>query len=230
VAAGYADLDARRLVSRSVTVAREVADEFPGAQVAASVGPYGAFLADGSEYTGRYDVPLSTLRDFHAPRLELLAQGGPDLLAVETIPDVDEAEVLVGLLDELGLPAWFSYSVHGSRTSAGQPLVAAYGVLTGCRSLVAAGVNCSDQADVLGAVRCAVAVTGLPAVAYPNRGGSWDAGSKTWAYGDPVDLGLVTGWIEAGVRLVGGCCGNGPDDIARLAATVGGAGATSERR
>ena len=90
-------------------------------------------------------------------------------------------------------------------------------MLAGCRSLVAAGVNCSDQADVLGAVRTAVAVTGLPAVAYPNRGGSWDAEAKTWAYGDPLDLDLVPGWLEAGVRLVGGCCGNGPGDIAALA-------------
>jgi homocysteine S-methyltransferase len=221
-AVGYDAPTARRLVQRSVSVAREVAEEFPGALVAASVGPYGAFLADGSEYTGRYDVAPSRLRDFHLPRLELLAEAGPDLLAVETIPDTDEAEVLVPLLDEIGLPAWFSYSVRGSRTSAGQPLVAAYGVLSGCRSLVAAGVNCSDQADVLGAVRCAVAVTALPAVAYPNRGGSWDPEAKTWAYGDPVDLDLVPAWLEAGAGLLGGCCGNGPDDIARLVERIGG--------
>jgi homocysteine S-methyltransferase len=222
VAAGYDAARARSLVARSVVIAREVAEEFPGALVAASVGPYGAFLADGSEYRGRYDVTATRLRDFHAPRLELLAEAGPDLIAVETIPDTDEAEVLVGLLDEIGLPAWFSYSVRGNRTNGGQPLVAAYGVLRSCRSLVAAGVNCSDQADVLGAVRCAVAVTGLPAVAYPNRGGSWDAESKTWAYGDPVDLDLVPGWIDAGVRLIGGCCGNGPADIARLADRIAG--------
>ena len=188
--------------------------------MAASVGPYGAYLADGSEYTGRYGVTATRLRDFHGPRLELLAGAGPDLLAVETIPDADEAEVLVELLDEVGLPAWFSYSVSGDRTPAGQPLVAAYAVLAGCRSLVAAGVNCSDQSDVLGAVRTAVAVTGLPAVAYPNRGGSWDAEAKTWAYGDPLDRDLVPGWLEAGVRLIGGCCGNGPADIAALARNV----------
>ena len=78
----------------------------------------------------------------------------------------------------------------------------------------------SDQADVLGAVKVAVATTGLPAVAYPNRGGSWDAVTKTWEYGDPIDLGLVPGWLAAGVRYVGGCCGTGPDDIAALAGPV----------
>ena len=122
-------------MTRSVTLAREVRDELadtrPGLLVAASVGPYGAFLADGSEYRGRYGVPAARLRDFHAPRLELLADAGPDLLAVETIPDSDEAEVLVPLLDELGLPAWFSYSVSGSATRAGQPLAEAYAVVAG---------------------------------------------------------------------------------------------------
>jgi len=225
VAAGLSRREAAGLIASSVRLAREARDEAAAHTeaplfVAASVGPYGAAQADGSEYTGRYGVTASRLRDFHGPRLELLAGAGPDLFAVETIPDADEAEVLVELLDEIGLPAWFSYSVKGNHTPAGQLLVAAYAVLIGCRSLVAAGVNCSDQADVLGAVRTAVAVTGLPAVAYPNRGGSWDADAKQWAYGDPLDPDLVPGWLAAGVRLVGGCCGNGPADIAALAGNV----------
>ena len=220
VAAGCDAAEAQRLITLSVTLAREVRDELAdtrrGLLVAASVGPYGAFLADGSEYTGRYGVSSARLRDFHAPRLELLAAAGPDLLAVETIPDVDEAEVLVALLDDLDVPAWFSYSVRGAATSAGQPLAEAYAVLTGSRSLIAAGVNCSDQTDVLGAVRAAVAATGLPAVAYPNRGGSWDSDRKTWEYGDPVDLDLVETWLGAGARFIGGCCGTGPADVAAL--------------
>jgi homocysteine S-methyltransferase len=226
VAAGYDAAEARRLITLSVTVAKDVRDELadshPGLLVAASVGPYGAYLADGSEYRGRYGVPAARLREFHAPRLELLAAAGPDLLAVETIPDSDEAEVLVPLLDELGLPAWFSYSVDGDTTNAGQPLSEAYAVLAGSRTVIAAGVNCSEQADVLGAVQAAVAATGLPAVAYPNRGGRWNAVTGTWEYSGPLDLGLVDGWLAAGVRFVGGCCGTGPADIADLAARVAG--------
>ena len=215
-AAGYDD--AAALVTRSVTIARDVRDETgdPDLLVAASIGPYGAFLADGSEYRGRYGVPAARLREFHVPRLELLAAAGPDLLAVETIPDADEAAVLADLLDDLGLPAWFCYSVRGDTTNAGQPLADAYAVLAGRPWLRAAGVNCSDQQDVLGAVRAAVAATGAPAVAYPNRGGSWDAAAKRWAYGDPVDLHLVDAWVAAGAELVGGCCGTGPADIAAL--------------
>jgi homocysteine S-methyltransferase len=219
--AGFDATEARRLIALSVTVARgvrdELADTHPGLLVAASVGPYGAFLADGSEYRGRYGVPAARLRDFHAPRLELLAAAGPDLLAVETIPDIEEAEVLRPLLDDLGLPAWFSYSVRGGTTSAGQPLAEAYAVLAGSDSVVAAGVNCSDQADVLGAVHQAVRTTGRAAVAYPNRGGSWDSGAKQWVYGGPLDLDLVAAWIAAGTRFVGGCCGTGPADIADIA-------------
>ncbi len=226
VAAGYDAAEARRLITLSVTLAKDVRDELvdthPGLLVAASVGPYGAFLADGSEYTGNYEVPKARLRDFHAARLELLTEAGPDLLAVETIPDADEAAVLVELLDGIDVPAWFSYSVTGATTNAGQPLAEAYAVLAGTRTILAAGVNCSAQTDVLGAVQEATAATGLPAVAYPNRGGSWDSEAKQWSYGQALDLDLVETWLDAGVRFVGGCCGTGPSDIAALAERVEG--------
>jgi homocysteine S-methyltransferase len=224
VAAGHDAAEARWLITLSVTLAKAARDELedtrPGLLVAASVGPFGAFLADGSEYTGNYGVPKARLRDFHGPRLELLAAAGPDLLAVETIPDTDEAEVLVELVDDIEVPAWFSYSVTGSTTNAGQPLREAYALLASHRSVIAAGVNCSEQADVLGAVQEAVAATGLPAVAYPNRGGSWDSDAKRWSYGDALDLDLVDDWLAAGVKLIGGCCGTGPSDIAALADRV----------
>ena len=224
LAAGHDAAGARRLITLSVTLAQqareEMADTRPGLLVAASVGPYGAFLADGSEYTGRYGVSPARIRDFHAPRLEMLAAAGPDLLAVETIPDIDEAEVLISLLDDIGEPFWFSYSVRGGSTSAGQPLTEAYAVLAGSDSLVAAGVNCSEQAEVLGAIVEAVTATGAPAVAYPNRGGDWNSADKSWVYGDPLDLDLVGTWLAAGARYVGGCCGTGLSDVAALAEQV----------
>lgn len=225
VRAGLSEEAAVGLIRSSVHRAREAADGVAAATgrellVAASVGPYGAALADGSEYRGRYGVSAATLRDFHAPRLELLASAGPDLLAVETIPDLDEAEVLVPLLDALGVPAWFSYSVSGDQTRAGQPLRAAYDVLADSTAVRAAGVNCSAPADVLGAIETAVSVTGKPGVAYPNRGEAWDAGSNSWQGQGSFDLALATSWVDAGARLVGGCCRVGPADIARLATTL----------
>ncbi|MEO9322142.1 homocysteine S-methyltransferase [Nocardioides sp. C4-1] len=227
VRAGLSAEAAAGLIRGSVDRARDAADEVAASTgrelcVAASVGPYGAVLADGSEYRGRYGVSTAALHDFHAPRLELLASAAPDVLAVETIPDLEEAEVLVPLLDALGLPAWFCYSVSGGETRAGQPLRAAYEVLAGSSAVVAVGVNCSAPADVLAAVATAVATTGKPGVAYPNRGETWDAGSSSWAGQGSFDLALAATWVQAGARLVGGCCRVGPADIAALATTLRG--------
>lgn len=222
VAAGLGAAEAESLISTSVTLARIARDQAQRATgrrllVAASVGPYGAVLADGSEYRGDYGLNPAQLRDFHGPRLEVLAAAGPDLLAVETIPDVREAEVLVPLLDELGLPAWFSYSVADGRTRAGQPLEEAYAVLAGSSAVVAAGVNCSAPPDVSAAVRAAVAATGRPAVTYPNRGESWDSAHHAWRGADLFDTSLALTWWDEGARLLGGCCRVGPRDIAGLA-------------
>jgi homocysteine S-methyltransferase len=198
-----------------------VRDEFAvdGRQrwVAASVGPYGAVLADGSEYRGRYGVSATALRDFHLPRLELLLAAGPDFLAVETIPDVDEAEVLVELLDELNFPAWLSYSIDGTRTRAGQSLEDAFAVAAQSTSILAVGINCCAPGDVQAAVEIALAVTGKPAVAYPNSGEAWDATNRRWTGGASDSSALAQGWTTAGARIVGGCCRVGPPDIAALA-------------
>lgn len=225
VAAGLGRGDAEAVVGRSVSLARRVRDEMAAdgvtRLVAASVGPYGAVLADGSEYRGRYGVSARHLRDFHLPRLELLAAEGPDLLAVETVPDVDEAVVLAGLLDDIGLPAWFSFAADGRRTRAGQRLGEAFAVAASARSVVAVGVNCCAPRDVLPAVREAVAVTGRPAVAYPNSGERWDAASRRWTGAAGYDVALAGEWVAAGAAYVGGCCRVGPAQIAAVARALG---------
>ncbi|HEY6934932.1 MAG TPA: homocysteine S-methyltransferase [Marmoricola sp.] len=218
---GLSRAQAESLIRSSVAIAREVRDEVAGdgvpRWVAASVGPYGAVLADGSEYRGRYGLPAAALRDFHLPRIELLASAGPDLLAVETIPDLEEAEVLVGILADLGLPSWLSFSVRGLRTRAGQPLAEAFAVVASTPSVVAVGVNCCEPGDVLPAVRLASSVTGRPAVAYPNSGERWDAAQRRWAGGASYDVALAHDWVAAGASYVGGCCRVGPATIAALA-------------
>lgn len=218
--AGMSRAEAEALVRRSVTLAREVRDELAGdgrsRLVAASVGPYGAVLADGSEYRGRYGITPARLRDFHLPRLELLASAGPDLLAVETIPDLDEAAVLVGLLDEIGVPAWLSYSCDGPATRAGQPLAEAFAVVAPSSAVLAIGVNCCAPDDVLPALEVARAVTGKPGVAYPNSGQGWDSGTHTWSGTSAYDVTLAPSWVAVGATYVGGCCQVGPVDIAAL--------------
>src|SRR6185312_8319822 len=90
--------------------------------VAASVGPYGAMLADGAEYRGNYGLSVKELVRFHRDRLLMLADAGPDVLALETVPDTVEAEALLEALDGIGVPAWLSYTIEGAKTRAGQPL------------------------------------------------------------------------------------------------------------
>jgi homocysteine S-methyltransferase len=223
-AQGMSRAEAEQLIRRSVSIARDVRDSLVGdgvpRSVAASVGPYGAVLADGSEYRGRYGLAASALRDFHLPRIELLASAGPDFLAVETVPDLDEAAVIVEILAELSLPAWLSFSVAGTSTRAGQPLADAFALAGSAPSVFAVGVNCCAPDDVAPAVSLAVEVTGKPAVAYPNSGEGWDAVARTWAGGASYDVALAAGWAAAGASYVGGCCRVGPETIAALAVAV----------
>ncbi|MGM1065083.1 homocysteine S-methyltransferase [Saccharothrix sp. Mg75] len=205
------------LLRRSVRLAREAVAEVDGPRwVAASVGPYGAVLADGSEYRGRYGLTTRELVAFHRPRVEVLVDAGADVLAVETIPDRQEVEALLEVVAGSGVPVWLSCSARGTSTCAGQPLDAVFADAASVPEVVAVGVNCCDPRDVAAAVDRAVAA-GLPAVAYPNSGERWDARARAWT-GDPAaGAGLAREWVDAGARLVGGCCRTGPADIARLA-------------
>jgi homocysteine S-methyltransferase len=217
---------ARRLIGRSVELAdrararyRAESGDDGALLVAGSVGPYGAMLADGSEYRGDYDPGAAALGDFHRPRIEALVEAGADLLAFETIPTVREAEVLVGLLDEVEIPAWLSYSCRDGRsTSAGEPIETAVAVGAHPR-ILAVGINCTAPRHLPALLAAARTATDLPLIAYPNGGERWDAASRRWqadesgAY-DPV---VVASWAALGATWLGGCCGTGPADIATLA-------------
>ncbi|HMC03582.1 MAG TPA: homocysteine S-methyltransferase family protein [Cellulomonadaceae bacterium] len=160
----------------------------------------------------------SQLRDFHRPRIELLLSAEPDLLAVETIPDIDEAAVLAELIDEYDAPAWLSYTIADGLTRAGQPLAEAFAVAADVDAIIATGVNCCAPAEVLHAVEVSVATTGKPAIAYPNAGEAWDADNHQWVGTSSYDLALVPSWRAAGAAHLGGCCRIGPATIAALAA------------
>ncbi|MFJ9540979.1 homocysteine S-methyltransferase [Streptomyces sp. NPDC101225] len=190
--------------------------------VAASAGPYGAMLADGSEYRGRYGLSVDELERFHRPRLEVLAAAGPDVLALETVPDADEAAALLRAVRGLGVPAWLSYSVAGGRTRAGQPLEEAFALAAGSDEIIAVGVNCCAPEDVGGAVETAVRVTGRPVVVYPNSGETWDAAARAWDGRASFTPDQVTDWRKSGARLIGGCCRVGPEAIADIARALRG--------
>ncbi|MFI6703591.1 homocysteine S-methyltransferase [Streptomyces sp. NPDC050509] len=214
--------EASALLARSVELARDAAEVEPReVWVAASVGPYGAMLADGSEYRGRYGLSVAELERFHRPRIETLAAAGPDVLALETVPDADEAQALLRAAEGCGVPVWLSYSIAGERTRAGQPLAEAFALAAGNASVIAVGVNCCEPGDTDRAVEIAAEVTGKPVVVYPNSGEEWDAVARGWR-GDPAfDPSRVRSWQAAGARLVGGCCRVGPAEITELAGFTG---------
>ncbi|MET8570005.1 homocysteine S-methyltransferase [Streptomyces sp. NPDC004783] len=191
--------------------------------VAASAGPYGAMLADGSEYRGRYGLTVAELERFHRPRLEALAAARPDVLALETVPDADEAAALLRAVRGLGVPAWLSYSVAGGSTRAGQPLEEAFAPAADADEVIAVGVNCCDPRDAAAAVGTAARVTGKPVVVYPNSGETWDAAARGWTGAATFTPEAVRGWHDAGARLIGGCCRVGPETIRSVAAALAGA-------
>lgn len=223
-ARGLPRRDAARLLRRSVELARAARDELAGdgraRWVAASVGPYGAAFADGSEYRGRYGLSVAELTAWHRPRLEVLAEAGPDALALETIPDIDEARALMEVISGMGIPAWLSYSVGGERTRAGQPLSEAFAVAAGVPEVIAVGVNCCAPSDVPAAIATARDVTGKPVIVYPNSGEEWDARRRAWTGRSRFSAGQARRWVTDGARIVGGCCRVRPADIAMIAQAV----------
>ncbi|MFD5510921.1 homocysteine S-methyltransferase [Streptomyces sp. NPDC127051] len=222
---GHDRAETTALLHRSVALAARAAEAADHeVWVAASVGPYGAVLADGSEYRGRYGLSVRELAAFHRPRIEALLAAGADVLALETIPDAEEAEAVLGVLAGTGAAAWLSYTVAGARTRAGQPLPEAFALAAGAPEIIAVGVNCCDPADVLPALEAAASVTATPLLAYPNDGSVWDAPTATWHAPDHPAPWPVEAWRTAGARLIGGCCRIGPPDIAELAAGIQGDG------
>ncbi|WP_119295378.1 homocysteine S-methyltransferase [Streptomyces sp. YIM 130001] len=211
------------LLVRSVELTRDAARRAGAGRplwVAASVGPYGAMLADGSEYRGRYGLSVAELERFHRPRLEVLAAARPDAFALETVPDADEARALLRAVRGLGVPAWLSYSVSRGLTRAGQPLDEAFRLAAECDDVFAVGINCCTPADADAAVRLAARVTGKPVVVYPNSGETWDPVARGWTGADAFDGARAARWAEYGARLVGGCCRVGPERIADVAAQL----------
>jgi len=231
--------EATVLMRRSVTLARD-AIQLGGldgrAWVAASIGPYGAVLAGGEEYTGEYASPhwrgrtgggltIAELRAFHRRRIEALLEESPDLLAIETIPAAAEAEALLLEIAAFGAPAWLSLTTttaaDGSvRTRLGENAAEIFAMAADVDAVIAVGVNCIDPAFATEAVKVAARASGKPVVVYPNAGETWIGSERRWRGSPKRSTDQVSAWISAGARLVGGCCRVGPAEIAETAETA----------
>lgn len=228
---GLSEREALSLIRKSVELAIEARDEFwaqPSNRtgrakpfVAASVGPYGAYLADGSEYRGNYGLTRQELKDFHRPRMKALIEAGADILACETIPSLVEAQALAELLEEFpDTTAWVSFTARdGKHVSEGQLFSECVKELDKQPQIAAVGINCTSPKYIASLVHEARSITTKPVLVYPNSGESYDAIHNAWG-GDPVAESFgaqAREWYEAGARLIGGCCRTTPEDIRVIA-------------
>ncbi|HKS33356.1 MAG TPA: homocysteine S-methyltransferase [Enterobacteriaceae bacterium] len=230
-ARGLDEAQSRALIGKSVELARKAREAYLAENanagtllVAGSVGPYGAYLADGSEYRGDYVRSDEVFIDFHRPRVEALLDAGADLLACETLPSFAEIRALTALLAEYPRArAWFSFTLRDSEhLSDGTPLREVVAWLTQCPQVVALGINCIALENTTAALEHLHGLTTLPLVVYPNSGEHYDATSKTWHHqGEACATlaGYLPQWLAVGAKLIGGCCRTTPKDIAALVAT-----------
>ena len=225
---GLTEKQADSLIVASVDLAVQARDEYlhdnPSSDsplIAASIGPYGAVMHDGTEYTGAYDVSRSELEEFHGLRLELLDQSDADLLACETIPSFEEAQILAEMLRDARSPAWVSFSCRDELSIGDGTAVAdAVSLFRDHPRVLAVGINCTAPQYTLSLINTIkTAVPDRSTVVYPNSGERYDAVSKTWSGNVTTDdwARSARQWADAGANLIGGCCRTGPAQIRAIA-------------
>lgn len=223
---GYTEKESIELLQKTVTLAQNAQKRYQEKTktkrpllIAASIGPYGAYLADGSEYTGNYGKTIDELAQFHRKRMHILAESGADLLACETIPTLTEAKALIQILHELPkIQAWMTFTCRdGSHTAGGDNIEDAAAYLDQEKQIIAMGVNCTAPEHIETLIQKIKRNTKKPVIIYPNSGETWDGAKKEWK-GAPRPFPLyIEKWIEAGARLIGGCCRTTPKDIQAIA-------------
>ncbi|KAK9287819.1 hypothetical protein L1049_016261 [Liquidambar formosana] len=250
-ARGLSREEAESLLRRSVEIACEARNihydrctkdswDFMGSEriskqrpilVAASVGSYGAYLADGSEYSGNYGdtVTLQTLKEFHRRRVQVLAESGADLIAFETIPNKLEAKAYAELLEEEGIkiPAWFSFnSKDGINVVSGDSVEECASIADSCKQVIAVGINCTPPRFIHGLILSIQKVTTKPILIYPNSGETYDPERKEWVQStstgvaDEDFVSYVGKWREDGASLFGGCCRTTPNTIRGISSVL----------
>jgi len=217
--------EADELMLLSVALAKRARVEAGSdAAIAVSLGPYGAMLHDGSEYSGDYGVTAEVLRDFHSARLRLFDAVGADVIALETIPSLQETRVLAELLRDCNTPSWISFSCSDEKHISDGTLIAdAARLFVGHPSVVAVGVNCTPPQYAAALVReLRIAAPDKCAMAYPNSGETFNVSDNSWSGTvTPGDCAAAAGeWLEAGARVVGGCCRMGPEHIRAMASLI----------
>lgn len=224
--AGHSTAEALALMRKAVDLACAARDTFWQDKnnrqgrlkplVAASIGPFGACLHDGSEYHGNYDLDKQQLMEFHRPRMALLADTEADVFAFETIPSLREAKALLELLKEFPeRQALLSFSCRdGFRVAHGERFGECAQMADRSPQIIAIGVNCTSP-KYISDLLLSAGGTRAPLMVYPNSGESWSAESQRWQ-GEACDGFEVAAWRERGARVIGGCCRTTTTDIRRM--------------
>ncbi len=220
MSAGHTKQNAKQLITESVSLAMEARDIYlqnhtrsTRPLVAASVGPYGAFLADGSEYTGNYSISDEELYEFHIERFQILSESGADLMACETIPSFQEARILKRIFNELEVTGWISFSCSNPETiNDGVSIKECAILLDDCPFIIATGVNCTPPEYVSTIVKTFKSNSSKIVLAYPNSGESYHPGDKTWKGVSDKDAfcEMAQLWVDSGAQIIGGCCKTTP--------------------
>ncbi len=230
---GYSKEEAEALLGRSIQLLKEAREEWWNEKgesagrhypvVSASVGPYGAFLADGSEYRGEYTIGKEELQEFHKRRMELLWKEEPDIFAIETVPCLEEAIALAELVEEMKAECWISFSCKNEREiSEGTKIAACAKALDEFSCVKAIGINCTAPEYVASLIQEIRKVSKKPVIVYPNSGEIYNPVTKTW--GEAKDgrtyQEFAREWIESGAKIVGGCCRTTPENIREICQLV----------
>lgn len=228
VKAGFTEAQARQFIRHAVELANQARDDYETQTgkhnyVAGTIGPYGAYLADGSEYTGDYELTTAEYQAFHRPRLEEILAAGVDVVAVETQPKLTETQAVLDLVHQLApsLPVYVSFSLHDAKHLAdGTDLTTAIKAVSNNPQVVAVGFNCVALDLVEPAIQLIHATTDLPIIVYPNSGATYDPTTKTWSdpASGPTFKELIPTWHQAGASIIGGCCTTMPHDIENVRA------------
>jgi homocysteine S-methyltransferase len=230
---GYDQQTAESLILKAVSLAEQAIERFISGRegavrplIAASIGPYGAYLADGSEYRGKYGTTTAELEDFHRTRLALLDNSPAHILACETIPDFREATVLARLLEKAHTPAWLSFSCRDDgRLNDGTPVEKVIAQMADHPTIFAVGVNCTAPKHVSGLIKkIRLHADRKKIIVYPNSGQAYNAATKTWlGTADPTSLVIMAEeWLNLGADIIGGCCRIGPEHIRGLKRVIKG--------
>jgi len=231
MAQGHDRSAAEALILKSVQIAQEAINDYGASHathylplVAASIGPYGAYMADGSEYTGNYGLTDKELTDFHLPRIKLLDNSGADIFACETMPSFQEVKVLAKILLDTKKPAWVSFSCKDEHhLHDGTPIEDCTALFAAHPGVFAIGVNCTAPKYISRLIRTIKEKSAdKKVVVYPNSGEIYHAESKTWS--DSSDLSffqlMVNEWLDRGADIIGGCCRLGPEYIKSIAQVI----------